>query len=69
MPLPAASRAQKWWTLDGAMCHGKGETAKDMKLAIADFSDPATLKDRADGEIFYSIKNGHKDMPPEGQRC
>lgn len=67
------ARAQKWWTLDCVMCHGKdgdgkGETAKDMKLAIADFTDPATLKDRTDGEIFYIIRNGHKDMPPEGQR-
>lgn len=67
------ARAQKWWTLDCATGHGKdgdgkGETAKDMKLAIADFTDPATLKDRTDGEIFYIIKNGHKDMPPEGQR-
>ena len=67
------ARAKKWWTLDCAMCHGKdgdgkGETAKDMKLAIVDFTDPATLKDRTDGEIFYIIKNGHKDMPPEGQR-
>ena len=67
------ARARKWWTLDCAMCHGKdgdgkGETAKDMKLAIADFTDPATLKDRTDGEIFYIIRNGHKDMPPEGQR-
>lgn len=67
------ARAKKWWTLDCAMCHGKdgdgkGETAKDMKLAIADFTDPATLKDRTDGEIFYIIRNGHKDMPPEGQR-
>ena len=67
------ARAKKWWTLDCAMCHGKdgdgkGETAKDMKLAIADFTDPATLKDRTDGEIFYIIKNGHKDMPAEGQR-
>ncbi len=62
------ARAQKWWTLDCAMGHGKGETAKDMNLAIADFTDPATLKDRTDGEIFYIIKNGHKDMPPEGQR-
>ena len=62
------ARAQKWWTLDCAMGHGKGETAKDMKLAIADFTDPATLKDRTDGEIFYIITNGHKDMPPEGQR-
>jgi hypothetical protein len=55
------------------MCHnttgdGKGETAKDMKLSIADFTDPATLKGRTDGEIFYIIENGHEDMPPEGQR-
>ncbi len=67
------ARAKKWWTLDCEMCHGKdgngkGETAKDMKLTIVDFSDPATLKDRTDGEIFYIIKNGHEDMPPEGQR-
>lgn len=67
------AHARKWWTLDCAMCHGKdgdgkGETAKDMKLSIADFTNPATLKDRTDGEIFYLIKNGHDDMPPEGQR-
>ena len=67
------ARAKKWWTLDCVMCHGKdgdgkGETAKDMKLTIADFTDPATLKDRTDGEIFYIIKVGHEDMPPEGQR-
>ncbi len=67
------ARAKKWWTLDCVMCHGKngngkGETAMDMKLKIADFTDPATLKDRTDGEIFYIIKNGHEDMPPEGQR-
>jgi len=67
------ARAKRWWTLDCVMCHGKdgdgkGETAVDMKLKIADFTDPATLKDRTDGEIFYIIKNGHDDMPPEGQR-
>ena len=67
------ARAKKWWTLDCAMCHGadgngKGETAKDMKLTLVDFTDPATLKDRTDGEIFYVIKNGHNDMPPEGPR-
>jgi cytochrome c len=67
------NRAKKWWTLDCAMCHGKdgdgkGETAADMKLRIADFTNPATLKDRTDGEIFYIIKNGHEDMPPEGPR-
>lgn len=67
------ARAKKWWTLDCEMCHGKngdgkGETAKDMKLTLADFSDPATLKDHTDGELFYIIKNGHNDMPAEGPR-
>jgi cytochrome c len=66
-------RAKKWWGLDCAMCHGKdgdgkGDIARDMKLQIADFTDPATLKDRTDGELFYIIKNGHQDMPPEGPR-
>jgi cytochrome c len=67
------TRARKWWGLDCAMCHGKngdgkGQLAADMKLKIADFTDPNTLKDRSDGQIFYIIKNGHQDMPPEGQR-
>jgi mono/diheme cytochrome c family protein len=67
------ARARKWWTLDCEMCHnkngdGKGETAKDMKLTMVDFTDPATLKDRTDGEIYWIIKNGHNDMPAEGQR-
>jgi mono/diheme cytochrome c family protein len=67
------ARAKKWWTLDCEMCHGKtgdgkGETAKEMKLTMMDFTDSATLKDRTDGEIFYIIKNGHNDMPAEGPR-
>jgi mono/diheme cytochrome c family protein len=67
------ARAKEWWKLDCEMCHGKngdgkGETAKDMKLTMADFTDPATLKDHTDGEIFYIIKNGHNDMPAEGPR-
>jgi len=73
-PSPESlARASKWWKLDCAMCHGKdgdgkGSLAADMKLKIADFTDPSTLKDRTDGEIFYVIKNGHQDMPPEGDR-
>jgi len=67
------ARAKKWWNLDCVMCHGrdgngKGETAQDMKLTIVNFTNPATLKARTDGEIFYIIKNGHQDMPPEGPR-
>jgi len=69
----STARAKKWWALDCEMCHnkngdGKGETAKEMKLTIIDFTNPDTLKDRTDGEIFYIIKNGHDDMPAEGPR-
>ena len=39
-----------------------------MKLQMLDFTDPATLKNRTDGELFYIIKNGSPDMPPEGAR-
>ena len=71
--LESLARAKKWWTIDCAMCHGatgdgKGDLAKDMKAHIADFTDPDSLKDRTDGEIFYIIKNGYEDMPPEGPR-
>jgi len=67
------TRAKKWWGMDCAMCHGKegngkGEVAADMKLKTADFTDPNTLKDRTDGEVFYIIKNGHEPMPGEGDR-
>ncbi len=67
------ARARKWWNMDCAMCHGKdgdgkGEVAADMKLKTVDFTSPATLKGPTDGEIFYIIKTGHQDMPPEGER-
>jgi len=73
-PSPeSTARAKKWWSLDCEMCHnktgdGKGETAKEMKLPMMDFTNPDTLKDRTDGEIFYIIKNGHNNMPAEGSR-
>jgi len=67
------ARGKKQYGYDCAMCHGKdgagkGEVAVDMKLAMHDHSNPVTLKDRTDGELFYIIKNGKDQMPPEGNR-
>ena len=67
------ARGKKQYNYDCAMCHGKdgagkGDVAVDMKLAMHDHSNPATLKDRTDGELFYIIKNGKDQMPPEGNR-
>lgn len=73
-PTPESlAHGKKWWAIDCAMCHGqngdgKGETASEMKLQIPDFTEPATLKDRSDGDLVYLIQNGHQDMPPEGTR-
>ena len=67
------ARGKKQYGYDCAMCHGddgagKGDVGTSMNLKMQDFTDPATLKDRTDGELFYIIKNGKGDMPPEGDR-
>ena len=66
------AKGKKTYKLDCAMCHGengdgKGDMASDIK-DVTDFTDPNSLKDRTDGELFYIIKNGNGDMPPEGSR-
>jgi mono/diheme cytochrome c family protein len=73
---PTASsqaQAKKTFGYDCAMCHGaagdgKGDLATDMKLPLKDYRDPAAVKDRTDGELFYIIKNGRGKMPGEGDR-
>lgn len=74
--VSAASIAQgkKIYGYDCAMCHGangdgKGDLAEDMKLKLPDYRDPAALKDKTDGELFYIVKNGKGDMPAEGDRA
>ena len=71
----AASLAagKKSYGFDCAMCHGKdgdgkGDLAADMKLKLADYRDPASLKDMTDGDLFYIIKNGKGEMTGEGDR-
>jgi len=73
-PTPESlAQGKKYYGYDCAMCHGnngdgKGDVAISEKFKIGDFTDPATLKGRTDGELFYIIKNGQGQMPPEGDR-
>ena len=76
-PVPATpeslARGKRQYGFDCAMCHGKdgdgrGDVAADLKLKMRDYTDPATLKDRTDGELFHIITNGKDQMPPEGNR-
>jgi len=66
------AEGKRIYSYDCAQCHGatgdgKTDVAKDLK--ITDLTDPAFQKDRTDGELFYILKNGHGDMPPEGDRA
>lgn len=65
------AEGKKIYGYDCAHCHGaaadgKTDVGKDLK--IPDLTDPEVLKDRTDGEVFYILKNGHGNMPPEGDR-
>jgi mono/diheme cytochrome c family protein len=76
-PTPESqARAKVLWGMDCALCHGekgngKGDLVADMHLTIKDFTDPSSLKNRTDGELFYAIKNGEEKekMPAEGPRA
>lgn len=67
------AKGKKMYGYDCAMCHGekgdgKGDMASDMKN-VTDFTKPDSLKDRPDGVLFYAIRNGKGEMPPEGDRA
>ncbi len=68
------AHATKMYGYDCAMCHGangngKGDLAVQLKMNLKDWSDPAALQGRTDGELFYIIKNGVGQMPSEGDRA
>ena len=72
-PTPESqARVKKMYGYDCAMCHGANGNGKgditDLKPAPKDYTDPAVLKDLSDGELFYLIKNGKGQMPPDGGR-
>ncbi len=68
------AKGKKMYGIDCAMCHGdkgdgKGDMGPDFKN-IPDFTNPDTLKNRSDGELFYITRNGKgADMPPEDNRA
>jgi mono/diheme cytochrome c family protein len=64
------ARAKEIYAVDCAICHGdngsgKTDLAKDMQLKIGDWTDPKTLADKSDGDLFNTIRNGKDKMPAE----
>ncbi|AXC15909.1 hypothetical protein ACPOL_6697 [Acidisarcina polymorpha] len=74
-PTPEGlAHAKKMWGYDCAICHGpggegKGDLTSSMKTPIKNFTDPAALQAMSDGELYYIIKAGKGEMPPEGDRA
>jgi mono/diheme cytochrome c family protein len=67
------AEGKKLYSSQCALCHGnngdgKGDLAGDMKLTMHDYHDPASLKDKSDGDLFYILSKGKGDMPGEGDR-
>jgi mono/diheme cytochrome c family protein len=73
-PTPdSLAQGKKYYGYDCVFCHGvrgdgKGEVAVSEKMSLKNWSDASALKDKTDGELFYIIKNGKGQMPPEGDR-
>jgi hypothetical protein len=59
--------------MDCAMCHGdngngKTDLAQSMSLTLPDWTDPKSLENHPDGELFNAIRNGKGEkMPPEAE--
>ena len=74
-PTPEGmAHAKKMYGYDCAVCHGdngngKGDLAVETKMKLNDWTDPATLKGRTDGELFYIIAKGQGQMSAEGDRA
>ena len=62
------AQGKKYYGYDCAMCHGQtgnGKGEVDTSEKLPDFTDPSSLKDKSDGELFCSLRVGKGHMPLE----
>jgi len=64
------AKAKEVYKRDCALCHGdngngKTDLAAGMNLTLADWTDPKTLADKPDSDLFAIIRNGKNQMPAE----
>lgn len=64
------AQAKNLYARDCALCHGedgsgKTDLAKDMQLVLLDWTDPKSLGNRSDKELFHIIRIGKDKMPAE----
>jgi cytochrome c len=62
------AQGKKYYGYDCTMCHGQTGNGKgdvDTGEKLPDFTNPSSLKDKSDGELFCSLKVGKGHMPLE----
>ena len=69
-PAASMTRAKQIYAVDCLICHGengngKTDLAKDMNLALADWTDAKSLAGKSDEDLFKIIRNGKDKMPAE----
>jgi mono/diheme cytochrome c family protein len=65
------AQGKKYYGYDCSMCHGatgNGKGDVDTGEKLPDFTNAAVMKDKSDGELFCSLKNGKGHMPLERVR-
>lgn len=65
------AQGKKYYGYDCAMCHGatgNGKGDVDTGEKLPDFTNPDSLKDKSDGQLFCSLKVGKGHMPLEPPR-
>jgi cytochrome c len=66
------AKAKTLYQIDCALCHGdrgngKTDIATSMELKMDDWTNPANLANKTDGDLFTVIRNGKDKMPPEAE--
>jgi mono/diheme cytochrome c family protein len=66
------AHAKEIYAVDCALCHGengngKTDLAQAMQVTLGDWTDPKTLANKTDAELFSAIRNGKGKMPPEAE--
>jgi len=64
------AKAKTVYQIDCALCHGdngsgKTDIATSMNLNLGDWTNPATLANKTDADLFTVIRKGKDKMPPE----
>jgi mono/diheme cytochrome c family protein len=60
------AHAKILYVRDCALCHGEtGNGKNDMNFTLDDWTNPNTLANKLDSDLFATIRNGKNQMPAE----